>query len=70
MTKAQQKRLLSLVQAVLMARRNGYPKKEEAAMGRLFTFCSQHAVDPKEAMEQGETWLRRHAIAVNMNGLI
>jgi hypothetical protein len=53
-----------------MARRNGYPKKEEAAMGRLFTFCSQHAVDPKEAMEQGETWLRRHAIAVNMNGLI
>lgn len=70
LTKAKRKRLLDLVKAVLVHRRNGKPKYEQAAYNRLAAYCEPLRVDVGDAIEQGIAFLKRTSIAASMNGLV
>lgn len=70
LNKTTQKKLLQLVKAVLVHRRNGKVKYEISAREKLDAYCQTINVDPADAMEQGIAWLKRNSIAAMMNGWV
>jgi hypothetical protein len=64
------KKIIKMVEDMLLHRRNGHINKEQASYGRLYSFCEKHNINFNDAVDGATRYLKTQKIAPMMNGLV